>query len=345
MLKRFSIVLCFLLMIPFCCYGADVSAASAVVIDGETKKILFEKDAYSSRSMASTTKIMTAILALESNRLDNLVKVNAQMIAVEGSSLGLRENDTITLYDLVVGMMLTSGNDSANTVAYYLGGSLDAFQKMMNDKAKELGLSGTSFVTPSGLDDKNHYSTAYDMALLTAYAIENKTFCSITDMQKADITISGNKITVYNHNKLLGMDEDIFGVKTGYTSKSGRCLVSAKEYKGNSIICVTLNAADDWNDHLKLFKEAQAMYSDSKLTGDVDVNVVGGNRPAVKCSYSGEFCGLAEAEIKLYYHPFLYAPIKTGDTIGYAAVYYNNKLIERLPIEADEDVEYYGGQK
>ena len=261
LLKRFAFVLCFLFLIPFNCYGADNSATSAIVLDADTKTILYEKNAYECRSMASTTKIMTALLAIESNMLDNLVVITAEMLDTEGSALGLNIDDKITLNDLVVGMMMTSGNDSANAVAYFLGQDLEGFAKMMNAKAKEIGMKSTVFVTPSGLDDGDHHSTAYDMALLGAYAVKNEAFAKISAMKSADITISNKKVTVYNHNKLLAMDENFFGIKTGYTSKAGRCLVSAKECNGNKLICVTLNAPDDWNDHIRLMNECGKKYT------------------------------------------------------------------------------------
>ncbi len=340
LLKRFAFVLCLLFLIPFNCYGADNSATSAVVIDADTKTILYEKNAYECRSMASTTKIMTALLAVESNKLDNLVVITAEMLDTEGSSLGLSVDDNITLYDLTVGMMMTSGNDSANAVAYFLGGSLEGFAKMMNAKAKEIGMNSTVFVTPSGLDEGNHHSTAYDMALLGAYAVKNDTFAKISAMQSADITISDKKITVYNHNKLLSMDKDFYGVKTGYTSKAGRCLVSAKKCNGNSLICVTMNAPDDWNDHLNLMKACSEKYKKQTVKSKIEIPVVGSDKSSVLCRYSGEYYALGEITVKLYYHPFAYAPVKKGDALGTACVYKNNELIERLPLKADEDLNY-----
>ncbi|MGN1203266.1 MAG: D-alanyl-D-alanine carboxypeptidase family protein, partial [Eubacterium sp.] len=229
-------------MFPITAYGTDISAQSAIVMDADTGIILYEKNAYEERSIASTTKIMTALLAIESSRLDETVKITDIMLQTEGSSLGLKAGDTLTLNDLVIGMMLTSGNDSANAIACFLSGDLEEFSALMNKRAGEIGMYNTYFVTPSGLDEGGHHSTAHDMALLTAVAVKNETFCKIVSMQSAKITISSNEVVVYNHNKLLSMDNDIFGVKTGYTEKAGRCLVSAKKYHGNKLICVTLNA-------------------------------------------------------------------------------------------------------
>ena len=340
LLRRFAFVLCFLFIIPFTCYGAENSASSAIVIDADTKTILYEKNAYGCRSMASTTKIMTALLAIESNMLDNNVVITAEMLDTEGSSLGLNVDDNITLNDLVIGMMLTSGNDSANAVAYFLGKDLNGFAEMMNAKAKEIGMKSTVFVTPSGLDEGEHHSTAYDMAVLGAYAIKNENFSNISAMKSADITISNKKITVYNHNKLLSMDENYIGIKTGYTSKAGRCLVSAKKCNGNNLVCVTMNAPDDWNDHIRLMNECGKKYKKRTVKEELKIPVVGSDAYAVNCRYKGEYYTLNELTVKLYHHPFVYAPVKKGDTVGIACVYKNDKLIERLPVKADEDLSY-----
>lgn len=345
MLKRLSFALAFLFMLPFTVYANDNSARSAIVIDAQTKTILYEKNAYEQRSIASTTKIMTALLAIESGRLDEKVKITADMINVEGSSLGLKENDELTLYDLVCGMMLTSGNDSANAVAIFMSGSIESFAMLMNKRAEEIGMKNTYFVTPSGLDEGEHHSTAYDMALLTAQAISIDTFCDIVSKQSAEITIGKTKKTVYNHNRLLSMDKDIFGVKTGFTEKAGRCLVSAKNYNGNQLICVTLCCPDDWNDHISLYSECEKKYYEAKAENMRDITIVGAEKDKVRCSFSKTYYTLSQIKVVEYYYPFVYAPIKKGDRVGTALVYYNGKLLERLPIEADEDVLYYGKQQ
>ena len=340
LLKRFAFILAFLFLIPFNCYGADNSATSAIVMDSATGIVLYEKNAYENRSMASTTKIMTALIAIESNKLDSVVKITDEMVATEGTSLGLKPNDKITLYDLVVGMMLTSGNDSANAVAYYMCGSIEEFAKLMNDRAKEIGMDSTTFVTPSGLDEGDHHSTAYDMAQLAAEAVKNETFNEIVSMKSADITISGVTVTVYNHNKLLAMNEKFCGIKTGYTKKAGRCLVSAENYEGNKLVCVTFNAPNDWQDHINLMKECESRYIKREINAGVQISAAGGTADSVACSYKAEMYTINEPDIRLYYHPFVYAPVKKGDVVGMAVICQNNKVIERLPIEADEDLDY-----
>lgn len=345
MLKKFAFVLSFLFIFPFTAYGADNSAQCAIVIDADTGIILYEKNAYENRAMASTTKIMTCLLAIESGKLDKKVKITDEMLRTEGSSLGLRAGDTMTLLDLITGMMITSGNDSANAVAYFISGSLEDFAELMNKRAAEIGMKSTHFVTPSGLDEGDHHSTAYDMAILTAQAVKVDTFCDIVSMKSAVIKINGKEQTVYNHNKLLSYDKNYFGVKTGYTDKAGRCLVSAKKYKGNKLICVTLNAPDDWNDHNALYKECEKKYNEVEVKETLELAVVGGNKDKIKCSFDKKYYLLDTVELKIYIKPFAYAPVGKGEKIGEVCIYYNKNLLERLPFEADEDVEYYAEQE
>ncbi|MCD7958071.1 MAG: D-alanyl-D-alanine carboxypeptidase [Ruminococcus sp.] len=232
-----------------------ISAESAIVIEAVTGEILFEKNAYEERPMASTTKIMTTLLCLESGDLDTVFEVDSDAIQVEGSSMGLVEHDLVTKRALCYGMLLPSGNDAAGAVAVRLAGSYTAFADMMNDKATQLGLEHMYFVTPSGLHDEAHYSTAYDMALLTAYALQNDTFREICCQSEAKVCFGNPPYErwLQNSNKLLQIDDSIIGVKTGFTDEAGRCLVSAAQRDGVTLICVTLNDTNDWQDHLNLY--------------------------------------------------------------------------------------------
>lgn len=340
LLKKFSVFLALLILFPVTVKADDISAQSAVVMDAYTGTILYEKNAYEPKPMASTTKIMTALLAVESGRLGETVNITDDMLRTEGSCMGLRDGDTMTLKELVIGMMLTSGNDSANAVAYILSGGVSEFSSLMNKRAKQLGMKDTCFVTPSGLDEGNHHSTAYDMALLTAEAVKNEEFCDIVSRKSADLVIGGKKTTVYNHNKLLS-DDDYFGVKTGYTKKAGRCLVSAKKYKNNKIICVTLNAPDDWNDHKKLASECEKKYNDYQVSDAFDIDIVGAAVDKIRVGYSSEYAVLSDLEFKIYYKPFCYAPVKAGEKLGCVKVYINGTLIDELPLRAEKEVKYY----
>lgn len=341
--KIISLSFALLFIFPYSAYAYGYSASSVCVMDMESRKILYESNAYEQRAVASRTKILTTLLVLESKKTQETVTVSREMLeSAIGSMLYLKPDDKITLYDLAVGMMLVSGNDAAGCAAVYLSGSIAEFSRLMNERCEKIGMKNTRFVTPSGLDDGNPYSSAYDMALLACTAMENEDFAKIASMQSAQIKINGEKQTVYNHNKLLGIGlesgSEFCGIKTGYTDKAGRCLVSAKKYKGNIIITVTLNCPDDWNAHLFYAEQAEESYNHIRLSNTVALKTAGGKKQSVKCSYSGEYYLIENIEIEEYYYPFVYAPVKKGEKIGEALVYYNKKILERLPIEADEEI-------
>lgn len=347
MLKKFSLILAFLLLIPTSVYGTECSAASAIVIDGLTNEILYEKNAYEERSMASTTKIMTSLIACESGKLDDIVSVTDDMVNVIGTSLGLRAGDRISLYDLVVGMLIVSGNDAANAVGLYLGGSPEGFAEMMNDKARSIGMKKSLFVTPSGLDEGNHHSTAYDMAILASNAINNEIFAQICKERRMEVTINGEKQAVYNHNKLLSFMDDCIGIKTGFTEKAGRCLVSAVNRNGKLMICVTLNDGNDWNDHISLYDECDKMYQKKEINDIINIDVVGGDKNSFSASYSAEINVLDSQYITIecYHFPFVYAPVEKGSEIGKIIIKYKEKEVVSAPIVAEESVEYYAKQE
>lgn len=342
MLKRICAFL-LVLFIPITAFAApiSVSAQSAVVINSADNSVIYSKNAYSPMSMASTTKIMTCLLACESTRLNDTVVITDEMLAgTEGSLIYLKSGDKITLYDLAVGAMLASGNDAANAVAFSLSGSIADFVALMNKKATSIGMKNTAFVTPSGLDEKNHHSTAYDMALLTSYAMKNSRFSEICSMKSAQITINGEKQTVYNHNKLLSSDNNFVGVKTGFTEKAGRCLVSAYNYNGNMIITVTLNAPDDWVDHKRLVAFAKKQFKTKKDNKTFALDVVGAPKNTVQCGYEYDVTVYKNVDIRLYYYPFVYAPLKCGDTVGECKIYSNNSLIKTVDITVRENINY-----
>ena len=233
----------------------EVSAVSSVLMEAVTGEVLYEKNAREPRPMASTTKIMSALLCLESGDLDTEFTVDSQAIQVEGSSMGLVEGDTVTKRALCYGMLLPSGNDAAGAAAVRVAGSIPAFVAQMNERATALGLTQTHFVTPSGLHDDDHYSTACDMAVLAASALQNENFREICAQSSAQVCFGNPPYQRWlkNSNKLLTMDESVIGVKTGFTDEAGRCLVSAAERNGVTLICVTLADPNDWQDHLSLY--------------------------------------------------------------------------------------------
>jgi D-alanyl-D-alanine carboxypeptidase len=247
----------------------EVSAQSAILMEQHSGRILFEKDAHTKRRIASITKIMTAILAIESGKMDDMVTVSARAVHTDGSSIYLREGEKIKLRDLVYGLMLRSGNDAAVAIAEHVGGSVEGFVFLMNQKAAEIGMRDTHFANPHGLDDaENHYSTAYDMALLMQYAMKNKEFRKIAGTKVYRAPNPGEEWDRVwrNKNKLLtNLYEYCTGGKTGYTKRAKRTLVTTASKGGLDLIAVTLNAPDDWNDHIAMYEYGFTHYMIAKV--------------------------------------------------------------------------------
>ena len=332
----------------FAVSAIEISAKSAVAIDALSNEIIFEKDAFEKRSMASTTKIMTSVLAIESGRLDETVEITGKMIRAEGTSIGLKAGYRIKLRDLVYGMMLESGNDAANSVAIFLSESLENFSELMNRKAASIGMKNTHFVTASGLDDEEHYSTAYDMALLASYCIKNSIFKAVCSTKKYTSNLEkpeNYRLFFSNHNRLLSENKGVFGVKTGFTKKSGRCLVSAAERDGAVIIVVTLCAPDDWNDHRKLYKSCFETFSKKTVYADFSerVPVVGGTASSVMVKATEKLFEIAvhgekNVKSKVFLPKFVYAPIKENDVIGKIDFYVGMNNIKTVSLFAVESV-------
>ncbi len=332
MLKKvFSLLVCFCLITPFLTVlvsGAEpsVSAESAIVMNAHTGEVVFSKNPYEKRGMASTTKIMTSLIALESKNINKVVKTKKEDVAVEGTSIYLKEGDKVTIETLVKGMLLESGNDAANVTARVLGGSKEGFAVLMNRKARELGMFSTNFLNPSGLTEEGHYSTAYDMALLGSAAIRNEKFRAICSASSFCVTFAEPKIqrTFYNHNKFLNKFPGALGIKTGFTKASGRCLVTAAQRDGVIYVAVTLKAADDWNDHIKMmnfaFENTSVSYPECDLSG-VSVTVTGSEKSTLKVELAAplELHSVKPYEdykMVIYLPRFVYAGVKKGDVSG-----------------------------
>lgn len=307
-----------------------VSADSAVVMIAETGQVVFSKNMNEQRGIASTTKIMSSIIALESGKLYENVTAEYEDVSVEGTALGLKAGDKISLYELVKGMLLSSGNDSANVTATFLGGNIDGFSRLMNNKAAKIGMKSTSFKNPSGLTQEGHYSTAYDMALLGCYAVKNSLFCEICS-SVSDTVFFGNppyERTIYNHNSFLSMYDGAFGIKTGFTKASGRCLVTAVKKGDVTLVAVTLNAPDDWNDHKRMYDYAFSVIKFFTPCINVScINAVGGEKQRISVKISSELSipyafNKPEYKIEVFVPPFLYCPVKKGDYIGFVRVSY-----------------------
>ena len=324
----------------------DVSAKSAALYCAETGVFLYEKNINDRLPPASTTKIMSALLACESGRLAESVRVTKEMTA-EGSSMGLHPGDRVTVRGLIYGMLLTSGNDAANAAAIVLGGSEDAFVRKMNERADVLGLADTHFANPSGLPDENHYSSARDLAILTAEALKNELFSGICAQENAAVYY-GNppcRRVLTNHNKLLSSYDGCIGVKTGFTKAAGRCLVSAAKREGVTLICVTLNDADDWADHEALLDHGFDRVKSKTIAPDasgIAIPVAGGGGSCIAvecvgCAWVPTDCG--GLRVEYYLPPFVYAPVKRGDIVGTAVIYNINYELARLPLIAARDAE------
>ena len=325
----------------------SVSAECAVVMNVHTGEVIFAKNEHQKQSMASTTKIMTSLLAIESGELQSEIVVSEHMLGVEGTSMGLLAGDSVSLDELVYGMMLSSGNDAAEVAAIHIGGNIENFSILMNQKAQQIGMLNTNFVTPSGLDDENHYSTAYDMALLGSYAVKNPKFASVCSLKKATVSYGNPPYlrTLYNHNKLLDYYDFALGIKTGFTKKSGRCLVSYAVKDNAELIAVTLNAPDDWNDHIRMFDYAFGTLVSGNCTPDIhkNIKVVGGKKDSV--SISAEPCKYSvsdeniEVTTKVYIEQFIYAPVKKDMVVGKCEYYIQGKLFKVVPILTCESID------
>ena len=218
----------------------QINARAAIIYDRSTKQIIWGKNEMEKRAMASTTKIMTAIVVLENANLDDVVTISKKAAGTGGSRLKIRAEDKIAVRDLLYGLMLRSGNDAAVALAEHVGESVEGFAGLMNKKAEQIGLKNTHFVTPHGLDDENHYTTAYELAILTDYALENSTFKKIVNTKSTQIRINENPMNIYNTNELLGVLPGVDGIKTGFTNNAGRCLVTSCTREKNQIITVVL---------------------------------------------------------------------------------------------------------
>lgn len=328
----------------------ETSAKAAIVISADTGEVICSHNSDQKLPMASTTKIMSALLCIESGNLDEEFVVDSDAIHVEGSSMGLQEGDIVTKYALCCGMLLPSGNDAANAAAVRIAGSQEKFADLMNTKAQKLGLSRTFFVTPSGLEGEGHGSSARDMAILASVALRDPTFREICSSETICLEY-GNppyKRWLKNTNKLLSLYSGTYGVKTGFTDEAGRCLVSACSRDEKELICVTLNDRNDWNDHMNMYDSCfkRAKVIEPELPEDITLNVVGGTADTVAVNVGEPVKVTAvsaepeDFEYAVLTSPFIYAPIQQGDELAELSVRYDGREIRRIPLYSEENVEY-----
>ena len=325
------------------------AAKGAVLIEASSGRVLLEKDKDEKLPNASTTKIMTAIITLEQPNLDEMFTVDAEAIKVEGSSMGLIEGDKVTLRTLAWGMLLASGNDAANAAAAKICGSQQAFCERMNQKAAELGMRNTHFSSPSGLENGEHYTTAYDLALLARYAMKNEVFAEMVSSKSAKLYFGDPPYHRWltNHNRLLWQCEDCIGIKTGFTKAAGRCLVSAAQRDGLTLIAVTLGCPDDFNTHHAIYNECFEMleFVDfDDMTRQLSVAVTGAEQPRVAVRpmwQPGAYLTEKErqnVELSITMQPFLYAPVSEGSVVGSAEIRLDDTMLSKTPLIAAQNV-------
>lgn len=352
MKKILKTTICMIILASMLCANAfaapsDISAKSAILYCADTGDVLYEKNADKRMLIASVTKIMTAIVVIENCDLNEQVKLKPEWCAIEGSSMYLDYRRSYTVKELLTGLLLVSGNDAATALACHMSGDERSFSAKMNEKAKELGLKNSSFRNPHGLDDPEHYSTARDLAVLASYCMENEQFREIVSSYSAKIKDQ----TYYNHNKLLVNYDGCIGLKTGYTIAAGRTLVSCAERNGMRLICVTLSAPDDWDDHKKLLDYGFENYKLSAYSGNsfkLELPIASAAEDTAIAIPENELKLLTlnddVVDVKLEVPRILFAGGVKGEKVGKLKVFVNGELAaeenlvytENVPVDSSE---------
>jgi D-alanyl-D-alanine carboxypeptidase len=328
---------------------AAISAEKAIVMDALTGRVLYEKRAEEKSLVASCTKILTAILVCENCNALDLITIPKEAVGIEGSSMYLVEGERLTVQELLYGLMLSSGNDAAVALALHCAGSLEGFSALMNEKAQALGMTGSHFVNPHGLDAREHYSTARDLAVLAAYAMENPIFAATVGAKSVRV---GQRV-LQNHNRLLWQYPDAEGVKTGFTRAAGRILVSSAKRQGRRLICVTINAPNDWLDHKSLL---EAGFSSCEMTTLVHAGqrlgslpVFGGTGEQVQVEAAESFAWpIFEGETVTVILPLqgpAFAPVVEGADAGYAHILVEGKPVGKVKLYYSETIEQQPGKE
>lgn len=325
-----------------CAAGPDVSAEACVLMDAASGTVIYEKNPDKPMPIASITKIMTALVAVENGSAEDAVEIKREWTAVEGSSMGLIPGEVCSLRQLLYGLLLASGNDAGLAVACHTAGSVEAFAELMNDKAAQLGMKNSHFTNPHGLDHEQHYSTAKDMAVLAAAAMENAELALIASTK--EVRLSPERY-FSNHNKLLWQCDGCIGLKTGYTSGAGRTLVSVCERNGTRLICVTLRDGDDWRDHSRLYDWGFENY-ENRLVADAGeelcaLPLISGEREKIGVCTAEPLHLFVKKGAEISFEPelprFAYAGIEKGDALGFLNVYADGEPIVRVPLVCSED--------
>ena len=326
-------------------------AKAYVLMEATTGRILAEKNAQEALPMASTTKIMTAILAIEKGDPEEIVTVPQECQGIEGTSVYLRGGETLTLRELVCGLMLASGNDAAETIAHHIGGSLTGFAEMMNEKAKEIGAKNTNFITPHGLPCEGHYTTAEDLARIASYAMQNETFRKIVSTASMDLPADEDSPARYlrNKNRLLWQYEGGNGIKTGYTDAAGKCLVGGAEREGMQLVSVVLNDRSMFPDSMELLDYGFAEYSmqriSEKNTALGSINIQNSMQKSVNFYAEEDICLPLRAdegnmiEKRIIVPDVLEAPFSARTEVGSLEVYFGGERIREIPLYTETGAE------
>ncbi len=356
MKRPFKIILVVLLLLLYTTNGAfadepQCSAKAAILLDGNSGRILYAKNINERLPMASTTKIMTAIVAIEEGNINDIVTVPPQAQGVEGSSIWLSAGEKHTLEDLLYGLMLRSGNDAATAIAYHIGGSIEGFAQLMNKKAAEIGANNTHFVNPHGLHDDNHYTTAYDLGQITAYGLRNPIFKEVVSTKNKTIPWEGHEWdrAMRNKNKLLWQYEGATGVKTGFTKKAGRCLVSSASRDDLDLVAVVLNCGPMFQESMDLFDYGFSQFKNKDIIvkgmelGTIPVEK--GKDDSLKLIADGAFkMAVREGEeglirIEHQFPEALKAPVEKGKEYGKIKVYFDGKAVSEISAVSANEVE------
>ncbi len=346
MRKIFIFLLLFIVIGTSHAYAMADSAFSACVINQATGEVIWHKNGYEKHPMASTTKIMTAIIALENCSIYDVVKISKKAQNTEGSSMYIREGEEYIMHDILYGLMLNSGNDAAIAIAEHIAKTPEAFADMMNKKAYELGARNTQFMNPNGLDDDGHYTTAYDLAIIARYALKNEAFKEIVSTKYREVRAqNGHRlIPLVNHNKLLSRYNGCTGIKTGYTKKTGRCLVSSAQRDGMEFVAVTLGDKNDWESHTQMldycFDTHRPVYA---VKAGSCARIAKIHDDEYKLLYKDSLCiplnnDSSKILVENHINPDLTNGINAGEKVGYARITQNDIVIDTVDIISEKEI-------
>ena len=342
MKKLYFILIFLILCIPTMVNAYETSATSAILMDIDSGRIFYSKDIHNKRSVASISKVMTAIVAIESGKLDDTVTIGEEVLKAYGSGIYIKVGEQLTLRDLLYGLMLRSGNDAALAIAHYVGGSVEEFVNMMNEKASTLGMKNSVFNNPSGLDqEKGNYSTAYDMAILTSYAMKNEEYKAITGTKNYKLKTNMNYYSWTNKNKLLFSYSNCTGGKTGFTQIAKRTLITTASKDNLNLVVVTLNDGNDFLDHKNLFEQAFKEYTNYQILKEGYIDVIGESYYKNNKLYINNdfFYPLLESEketVSLKYEIIKKRKYENNDEVGKIIIKVSGKEVHTEPLYVEK---------